>query len=135
MLENISPENSYLRLSIPGEHYSVLIFQFEGRIRQWYINLEHPLQRTPLGFDYEDQVLDVIVAPDLGSWRWDDEDELEEAVAAGLITAKESAGLYALGKKVIAELQSGTSVFNGWANWTPGPTQRIPELPERWDAL
>ena len=135
MLEDISPENSYLRLSIPGEHYSVLIFQFEGRIRQWYINLEHPLQRTPLGFDFEDQVLDVIVSPDLQSWHWDDEDELEEAVEAGLITAKESAGLYTLGKKVVSELQSGKSIFNGWEGWRSGPSQPIPELPARWDAL
>lgn len=135
ILEDISPENSYLRLSVPGQEYSVLIFQYAAQIRQWYINLERPLQRRAIGFDYEDRVLDVIVAPDLRSWHWDDEDELEEAVESGLITKKESADLYTLGKNVVSQLQSGKSIFNGWEKWRPGPSQRIPELRERCDTL
>lgn len=76
-----------LRLSIPGESYSVLIFRNStGAQTRWYINLEDPLERTPVGFDFRDQILDVILTPDLTSWRWEDEDELEEAVSAGLVT-------------------------------------------------
>ena len=47
------------------------------------MNLEEPLKRTAIGFDYLDQLLDIEIAVDLSSWKWKDEDELEEAVARG----------------------------------------------------
>ena len=122
-----------LRLSIPGESYSVLIFwNSSGAQTQWYINLEEPLERTPIGFDFRDQILDVILTPDLTSWRWEDEDELDEAIDAGLVTKELAAALYKLGKSVVAELQSGRSVFNGWEKWRPDSSWRIPLLPEEW---
>ena len=42
-----------LRLSIPGTNYSVLIFwdHPSKKLDVFYINLEDPLRRTPLGFD------------------------------------------------------------------------------------
>src|SRR6187401_3629875 len=45
----------------------------------WYVNLEQPQQPTALGFDYEDELLDVWV-PFGGEPELLDEDELEEAV-------------------------------------------------------
>jgi uncharacterized protein len=129
------PENSFLRLSVPNQAYSVLIFLYDGQIRQWYVNLEQPLRRTALGFDEEDQVLDVILAADLKSWRWDDEDELQEAVDAGLISRELAAELYERGKGVVRALQSGTSVFNAWASWRPDPSWPIPHLPTNWAAI
>jgi predicted RNA-binding protein associated with RNAse of E/G family len=71
----------------------------------WYINLEHPLKRAANGFDFEDQLLDATVTPDLRCWQWQDEDELEEAVSAKLITRTDSIGLYELGRSVVSDLQ------------------------------
>jgi predicted RNA-binding protein associated with RNAse of E/G family len=127
---------SLLRLSIPGQRYSVLIFRDEqGLLTRWYINLEEPLERTPLGFDFYDRILDVILTPDLSSWHWEDEDELEEAVAAGLISPEKAYTLYTDGQTVVELLQSGRSVFNHWAKWQPDPSWTVPVLPEGWDKL
>jgi len=125
-----------LRLSIPGENYSVIILRnLDNTLRQWYVNLEEPLKRSRLGFDYSDQILDMILTPDLSRWRWEDEDELDEAVSTGLITKKESTNLYAKGNKVITTLQSGKSIFNGWENWQPDPAWPVPVLPGDWNII
>ncbi len=119
-----------LRLSIPGAFYSVLLFWNEDNsLRAWYINLEEPLYRTPQGFDYIDLFLDIIAEPDLSSWRWDDEDELREAVERGVIYEDTSDMLYSEGRKVIEWIQSGDSPFNEWETWRPDPTWQIPVLP------
>jgi hypothetical protein len=135
IFQEIRPENSFLRLSVPGAGYSVLIFQYAGQIRQWYVNLEEPLQRTSLGFDYEDQILDVILTPDLSSWRWDDEDELEEAVVAGLVSQDLASELHARGTGVVGALQSGNSFFNRWESWRPDSSLCLPDLPPNWSQL
>jgi hypothetical protein len=121
-----------LRLSIPGAFYSVLLWfnSEDNALRAWYINLEEPLYRTTAGFDYIDLFLDIIAEPDLSGWRWDDEDELREAVARGFVSEKTSAMLYSEGRKAIELLQSGNSIFNGWETWSPDPAWRIPCLPE-----
>jgi hypothetical protein len=125
-----------LRLSIPGHKYSVILLKnSDSTLYQWYINLEEPLKRSRLGFDYEDLILDIILSPDLSGWRWEDEDELEEAVGAGLISREQAAHVYAEGKRVIASLQSGKSIFNGWENWQPDPSWPVPTLPEDWNVL
>ncbi|UCB42899.1 MAG: DUF402 domain-containing protein [Dehalococcoidales bacterium] len=126
-----------LRLTIPGANYSVLIFwnTEDGSQQRWYINLEDPLCRTTLGFDYEDLLLDIIATPDLTSWYWEDEDELEKAVKAGLISPLKAAGLYSKGEQVVTWLQSGTSPFNGWEKWRPDPSWQIPVLPEGWNII
>jgi predicted RNA-binding protein associated with RNAse of E/G family len=125
-----------LRLSIPGDNYSVLIFRnSSGAQTHWYINLEEPLERTRLGFDYRDQILDVILTPDLTSWRWEDEDELAEAISARLVTEELAAALHARGKAVVGELRSGRSVFNEWERWRPDPSWSILELRDGWDVI
>jgi hypothetical protein len=125
-----------LRLSIPRENYSVLIFwDSSGAQTHWYINLEEPLERTALGFDYWDQVLDVILTPDLTSWRWEDEDELEESIIAGLVTEELAAALHVRGREVVAKLQSGKSVFNGWERWHPDASWNLPALQGGWDVI
>jgi len=120
-----------LRLSIPGAFYSVLLFWNEDNsLRAWYINLEEPLYRTPHGFDYIDLFLDIIAEPDLSSWRWDDEDELKEAVERGFVSKATSDMLYSEGRKAIEWLQSGNSPFNEWVTWRPDPAWQIPALPD-----
>ena len=57
-----------------------------GELLLWYVNLEEPLKRTAIGFDYLDQLLDIEIAVDLSSWKWKDEDELEAAVVRGVMT-------------------------------------------------
>jgi hypothetical protein len=126
-----------LRLTIPGASYSVVIFWNDGYKSQnaWYINLEDPLRRTARGFDYMDQILDIVVEPDLKTWRWKDEDELEEAIALGLISQERARSMRVEGENVVRILQSGKSIFSGWENWRPDPSWPVPTLPEDWDSV
>jgi len=126
-----------LRLVIPDTNYSMLIFfnTEDHSQRAWYINMEDPICGTALGYDYIDQLLDIIVYPDLSEWYWKDEDELEEAVSIGLISYQKALKLRVEGEKVIQWLQSGTSPFNGWENWRPDPSWQIPILPLGWDTI
>jgi predicted RNA-binding protein associated with RNAse of E/G family len=126
-----------LRMSIPGANYSVLIFwnTEDSSQQRWYINLEDPLKRTVLGFDYFDQILDIIATPDLTSWYWEDEDELEKAISLGFISPARADTLRSEGEKAIVWLQSGKSPFNGWEKWRPDPSWAVPVLPKGWDTI
>jgi predicted RNA-binding protein associated with RNAse of E/G family len=84
-----------------GHFWSDASDEFVG----YYINLQAPLRRTPIGYDSFDHVLDIVVAPD-GSWRWKDEDEFEEAIQLGLFTPDEAADIRAEGERVIARLSN-----------------------------
>ena len=56
-----------LRLTLPGENYSILLFWTHPsrEFKYWYINLEDPQRRTRLGFDFSDRILDLIIEPNL----------------------------------------------------------------------
>jgi uncharacterized protein len=126
-----------LRLTVPGSNYSVLLFWNypEMKLVMWYINMEDPLRRSASGFDFFDQWLDAIVKPDLSGWKWKDEDEMAEAVAAGLVTKQSAAAMHAEGEKVANWIMSGRSPFNAWTDWRPNPSWQVPVLPEGWDKI
>ena len=58
-------------LAVPGESHAVWIMWERGhtKLRCWYINLETPLLRTPIGFDTMDHELDIVISPDRSGWR------------------------------------------------------------------
>jgi hypothetical protein len=112
----------------PGRAHSIYLFWHEeGELEHWYVNFERPLRRTPLGFDTFDEKLDLIVRPD-GRYRWKDEDELEQAAAAGLVDA---AAVWAEAARVLAEWPFPT----GWEDWRPDPGWPVPELPDGWERV
>jgi predicted RNA-binding protein associated with RNAse of E/G family len=122
---------SALRLSRPGERYSrLLFFQDDGSLRGWYVNFERPLERSRVGFDYVDLLLDLWV--DLaGGWRLVDEDELDDAVTAGRIGLEEAAAVRAEAERVVAAWPFPT----GWEDWRPEPGWEPPTLPDGWNAV
>ncbi len=126
-----------LTMKNPLSSYSAEIFYnaADNSVRCWYINMEEPFQRTTLGFDCLDLMLDIVAAPDLSTWRWKDEDELEEAARFGVISSAKADELRHEGEKAIHWLQSGKSPFNEWIRWTPDPLCPIPVLPEGWDII
>jgi hypothetical protein len=120
-----------LRLTAPGRAHSLLRFTDErGTIEGWYVNLEHPLERTALGWDYEDLLLDIWIPAD-GDPRWLDEDELEEAVARGLVSERDAELARAEGERVLAEWRRPSE----WEGWRPDPAWSMPQMPKSWDAL
>ncbi len=135
--ETVWPSEA-LRIITPGSRNSVLLYWTPtfGEFLQWYVNLEDTLVRTPLGFDYLDQMLDIEAAPDLSQWHWKDEDEFDEAVARGSLTPEHANTIRAEGEQVIAALEARRSPFDEpWDRWRPDPGLPAPTLPEGWSDL
>jgi predicted RNA-binding protein associated with RNAse of E/G family len=111
-------------------HALELLWDERGEFVGWYVNMQEPLRRAPLGFETDDLILDIRVEPD-GSWAWKDEDELEQAVELGRFTPPEAAEIRAEGERVIEERQWPT----GWEDWRPDPSWGLPKLPPGWDVV
>ena len=76
-----------LCLHQPGRWQAVWLFWSpppERRFLRWYVNLQEPLRRTRLGFDYLDQELDLVIEADR-SWYWKDEAAFRSAASVGCI--------------------------------------------------
>ena len=135
VLEEARQPIETLRLASPGRSHSVLLLWREGfgEFLRWYVNLEDPLRRSTIGFDYMDQVLDIEICPDLTGWYWKDEDELREAQEAGLISSQRAAELRVEGEAVIRQMETREPPFNGgWERWRPDPSWPIPLLLDGW---
>lgn len=103
------------------------------RAEGWYINLESAWQRTPIGFDTQDLVLDITVADDRSTWAWKDEEELAWSVSAGIYSASEAAAAHDEGLRAIQALECGAWPFqDDWSNWRPNLHWAIPNLPASW---
>jgi hypothetical protein len=105
------------------------------RLQNEWVLADALWRRTPIGFDYMGQLLDIIVEPDLSGWHWKDEDEFQEAQELGLISPERAGSMRAEGESVVEMLLSGKSIFNGWEHWKPDPSWEIPTLPEGWERV
>jgi hypothetical protein len=126
-----------LQLQRPGEAHAIMVF-WSGPNRDfagWYVNLQAPFTRTPIGYDTQDHELDIWI-PAGGAWEWKDRDKLERDVHDGRFTRAEADAIVAEGERVAAELDAGRRWWsNEWASWTPDPSWVPQPLPEDWDAL
>jgi hypothetical protein len=129
--------NDVVRVSAPGERFSILPFRDDrGNFRFWYLNIEAPLARTDLGFDYMDQTLDIIVSGDFSGWRWKDEEELALAAALGVYTPEQAADIRAAGEAAVTQFLARKPPFDrDWRVWRPQPEWKVPELPSGWDTV
>jgi predicted RNA-binding protein associated with RNAse of E/G family len=127
---------AFLSFAWPEEPYGVLAFwEPDGTFAGWYVNLETPLRRTALGFDFTDHCLDVLIPPGRSTWTWKDEDELEEAVGRGIFSAEQAARFRAEGERAAARIIGGQPPFDrDWSGWRPDPEWPVPVLPHGWDA-
>ena len=124
-----------LRLILPGQGHSVLlIWRKRWDLLCWYVNLEEPFRRTHNGFDYMDQTLDIVVQPDMSSWRWKDEDEFEEALAIGLYSQEQAQAIRVEGERSLERLLAREPPFDErWEDWRPDPTWVGPEIEDGWE--
>jgi hypothetical protein len=124
-----------LYLSQPGQWYAIMgLFEDNGeRIEQWYINLQTPYQRTPLGFDYLDQELDIIVNRNLTSWHWKDEEKFLNAQRRRRISIEQAEHVRHVGENFLQQLQTGgMGLTDLWRDWQPPKHWHIPSLPDTW---
>ncbi|RKT52986.1 DUF402 domain-containing protein [Saccharothrix australiensis] len=123
-----------LQLHRPGDAYSVDLYWQgpERRFAGWYLNLQDPFRRTPLGFDTLDHALDYW-APVEGGWVERDRDEFEAQLAEGKYTAEQGEAIRRTGKEVGAMLDAGDTWWDRrWADFTPDPDWPVPTLPAGW---
>ena len=120
----------------PGADHSIRMIWAEPEFKfvRWYVNLEQPLARTKIGFDYMDHVLDIVVNPDFSGWKWKDEDELQEAIELGLLSCIRADQLRTEGMRVLKMIEEREHPFDGsWLDWCPDPHWQSPELPQGWN--
>ncbi len=122
-----------LRIRFTGDEFTYFAMWRGDQFRNWYVNLESSHDRTPIGIDFVDSILDVRVQPDLAGWEWKDEDELAEAVSLGLVSQAQADSYYAAGRRAIERLESRDSPLgDGWEDWRPDPSWPVPQLPLNW---
>jgi hypothetical protein len=104
-----------LRLTRPGDPFDVWLLS-----DCWYVNLQDPLRRVGSGFTTIDHILDLVVAHDLRSWRWKDEDELAHARESGLYSRQRVAEIRAVGQGVADAVDAGRPPWDvTWAARLP----------------
>jgi hypothetical protein len=124
-----------LQLQRPREAHAVWLFWTgpERRLDFWYVNLQAPFRRTSLGIDTQDHELDIVIEVD-GSWRFKDEERLDEWVRLGRWTEAEVAAIRVEGARIAAELDAGERWWSDeWATWEPDPAWRGGDLPAGWE--
>jgi hypothetical protein len=126
-----------LSFAFPDTPYSVIIgFEASGTLREYYINLQTPLVRSPAGFDTVEHLLDVRIPPDRSTWAWKDEDELAEAVDLGLFTEEDTAWFRYWGERAVEHVLLREPPFDeDWSTWRPDPAWNEPVLPTDWDLV
>lgn len=127
-----------LMLARPGEAFSVY-YMWETGTRNLdciYINLQEPLRRTHIGFDSMDNVLDVVIHPDMDQWRWKDEDEFEAAQRVGVYSPERARQIRIDGENAIElVLSRRRPMYEKWKLWEPNPQWGLPTLSPLWEEL
>jgi len=126
-----------LFLHCPGEAHSIGLFwrDEDGEFRYWYVNLEVPWRRSRVGFDTWDQALDLVVAPDVSSWAYKDEDEFARWQEDGIISPAEAEAIRAEAARAIAAIERRAAPYcDGWEQWVPDPSWTpLTKMPANWD--
>ncbi|MGH2363551.1 MAG: DUF402 domain-containing protein [Chloroflexota bacterium] len=126
-----------LGLQRPGEAHAVFHF-WRGPAREfqyWYVNIQEPFRRTPIGIDTQDLELDIVIAPD-GSWTFKDWELLDQRVREGRFTLEQAVDIRLEGDRIACELRAGRWWWDvAWKDWQPDPHWPVPALPVGWEQV
>jgi len=119
-----------LSLLVPGASFSVDLFFGEAvHLMMWYVNFERPFQRTRIGIDTFDLLLDLVIDPDT-SHHWKDEEEYAQARRLGIITDDEHRHVQQAREHVLALLDAKTGPFDErWRSWRRDLYWQLATLP------
>lgn len=117
----------------PADSYAVWASWLpDGTHFGYYVNLQLPYRRTPIGFEAMDLMLDSVVQPDL-SWQWKNDDEFEEIVELGLYSQDLARHIRAEAGRAIADLEARRWPFDGTLlELRPEPAPTAPVLHSGW---
>ena len=127
-----------LFLIIPGESFSTYAMWETGtkNLDCWYVNLQEPIKRTHIGFDTMDNMLDVVISPDMSKWRWKDDDEFAEAQKVGFYSSEKAREIWTQGERAVKLITSERrSMYEKWATWQASPEWGLPKLSPLWDKV
>ena len=127
-----------LFLIVPGDSFSTYVIWDTGtkNLDCWYVNLQEPIRRTKIGFDTMDNMLDVVISPDMTTSEWKDEDEFTEAQKVGYYSAKKAREIWAEGERAVKLITSERrSMYEKWATWQASPKWSLPKLSPHWDKV
>ncbi len=127
-----------LMLIVPGEAFSTYIMWETGTksLDCWYVNLQEPIRRTSIGFDTMDNMLDVVISPDMTTWRWKDDDEFAEAQKIGFYSAEKAREILAEGERAIQLItKERRDLYKKWEMWQANPEWELPILSPDWQKL
>jgi hypothetical protein len=106
------------------------------QLTHWYVNFQHPMRRTAIGFDTFDLLLDLVIEPDLSRWTWKDEDEYAHGRRLGVVSEAEHRAVEEAREEALAMIEARVGPFaadEGWRHWRFAPEEPAPALPS--DAL
>ncbi len=127
LIDSVWERWNALYLMVPGQWRATWAWwtpdwEFLG----WYVNLQEPLRRTPLGFDVRDLWLDVVADAER-RWRWKDEDHLARSSNAASSRRPSRNAPCAEGEAAIADIEAGAWPFTGeLRDWRPDPAWPAP---------
>ncbi|MEJ7837431.1 MAG: DUF402 domain-containing protein [Thermomicrobiales bacterium] len=126
--------NHVLMFAFPDSLASIWLFFREGtwEFNGYYVNMQAPLDRTEVGFDSADYMLDIVVQPDF-SWEWKDLDEFADARMHGFLPRELLDRIQVEAEATIPLIESrGFPFAAGYETWRPDPAWGVPELPSNW---
>ncbi|MEY9842738.1 DUF402 domain-containing protein [Streptacidiphilus sp. EB103A] len=126
-------ETSLVTQTRAGDFFSVGRFYDAGhRLNRFYVNFQRPFQRTEIGIDTFDLLVDLVVSPDLAKLQWKDEDEDEYAHGRrlGVVTEREHQRVQAAREYVVGLIEDCSGPFaDAPQTWRPDPGWTWPALP------
>ncbi|MEW1693279.1 DUF402 domain-containing protein [Streptomyces sp. NPDC091265] len=125
-------ETELLLWKPPTAWFSINAFFTPDGLRNWYVNFERPTTRTGDGFDTFDLTVDLVIAPDLATFTWKDEDEYAHVRRLGIVTDTEHRAVQLARAQVLAMLEERAGPFadaDRWAAWRWDPDWPVPCLP------
>ncbi len=124
-----------LRVHVPGQRWSTWRWMTSrGWSPSWYVNLERPWRRTPLGFESTDWILDLLIDAD-GAVQVKDADEFEWAREVGRLTEQQLTDAAQAADEARAAIEARAFPFGAdWSRWSDLPAEPVP-LPDGWDRI
>jgi len=127
-----------LMLIVPGEGFSTYLMWETGtkNIDCWYVNLQEPVRRTSIGFDTKDNMLDVVISPDMTTWHWKDDREFVESQKVSFYSDEKAREIRAEGERAIQLITNDRrSFYKQWEKWQANPEWEIPKLSPHWQKI
>jgi Protein of unknown function (DUF402) len=101
-----------------------------GEPLRWYVNFERPAERTAIGIDTFDLLVDLVIEPDRSRWVWKDEDEYAHGRRLGLIGEAEHRRVGRARERALALVEAGRGPFaDAIAARCPEASAPAPVLP------